>query len=147
MDLEASAGDFDRLLRGRALAHESFTPPLDDTTAAGLRRPHRLPPHTRDSSAAGTAAPSCPAAATRRRMRIAENMGRSVIRSRGVLLVLLIFVLVNEDATQISFLGLEYTMPIGVAKLFSAAAGVLVMALIGGVRIHRIRPTFDKRRR
>ena len=56
-------------------------------------------------------------------------------------------VLVNEDATQISFLGLEFTMPIGVAKLFSAAAGVLVIALIGGVRIHRIRPTFDKRRR
>ena len=38
-------------------------------------------------------------------------------------------------------------MPVGVAKLFSAAAGVLVIALIGGVRIHRIRPTFDKRRR
>ena len=36
----------------------------------------------------------------------------------GVLLVLLIFVLVNEDATQISFLGLDFTMPIGVAKLF-----------------------------
>jgi len=41
------------------------------------------------------------------------------------LLVLLIVVLVNEDATQISFLGLDFTMPIGVAKLFSAAAGVL----------------------
>ena len=74
-------------------------------------------------------------------------MGRSERRSRGVLLVLLIFVLVNEDAAQISVLGLDFTMPIGVAKLFSAAAGVLVMALIGGVRIHRIRPTFDKRRR
>ena len=75
-------------------------------------------------------------------------MGRSERRSRGVLLVLLIVVLVNEDATQISFLGLDFTMPNGVAKLFSAArAGVLVMALIGGVRIHRIGPTFDKRRR
>jgi uncharacterized integral membrane protein len=74
-------------------------------------------------------------------------MGRSERRSRGVLLVLLIFVLVNEDATQISLLGLDFTMPIGVAKLFSAAAGVLVMALIGGVRIHQIGPTFDKRRR
>ena len=74
-------------------------------------------------------------------------MGRSERRSRGVLLVLLIFVLVNEDATQISFLGLDFTMPKGVSKLFSAAAGVLVMALISGVRIHRIEPTFDKRRR
>jgi uncharacterized integral membrane protein len=74
-------------------------------------------------------------------------MGRSERRSRGVLLVLLIVVLVNEDATQISLPGLDFTMPIGVAKLFSAAAGVLVMALIGGVRIHQIGPTFDKRRR
>jgi uncharacterized integral membrane protein len=74
-------------------------------------------------------------------------MGRSERRSRGVSLVLLIVVLVNEDATQIALLGLDFTMPIGVAKLFSAAAGVLVMALIGGVRIHQIGPTFDKRRR
>ena len=74
-------------------------------------------------------------------------MGRSERRSRGVLLVLLIVVFVNEDATQIALLGLDFTMPKGVSKLFSAAAGVLVMALIGGVRIHRIGPTFDKRRR
>ena len=74
-------------------------------------------------------------------------MGRSERRSRGVSLVLLIVVLVNEDATQISLLGLDFTMPIGVAKLFSAAAGVLVMALSGGVRIHQIGPTFDKLRR
>jgi uncharacterized integral membrane protein len=74
-------------------------------------------------------------------------MGRSERRSRGVSLVLLIVVLVNEDATQIALLGLDFTMPIGVAKLFSAAAGVLVMALIGGVRIHQIGPTFDKLRR
>ena len=74
-----------------------------------------------------------------------KQIGKSptrVIRSAGCRVVL-----VNEDATQISFLGLDFTMPIGVAKLFSAAAGVLVIALIGGVRIHRIRPTFDKRRR
>ena len=147
MDLEASAGDFDRLLRGRALAHESFTPPLDDTRQPDSADPTACHPHTRDSSAAGTAAPSCPAAATRTRIADCGDMGRSERRSRGVLLVLLIFVLVNEDATQISFLGLDFTMPKGVTKLFSAAAGVLVMALIGGVRIHRIRPTFDKRRR
>ena len=74
-------------------------------------------------------------------------MGRSERRSRGVLLVLLIVVFVNEDATQIALLGLDFTMPKGVATLFSAVAGVFVMALIGGVRIHRIGPTFDKRRR
>jgi len=145
MDLEASAGDFDRLLRGRALAHESFTPPLDDATAAGLRRPHRLPPPHKGLLGSRN---SCTVLSGRRHTHAdCGDMGRSERRSRGVLLVLLIFVLVNEDATQISFLGLDFTMPKGVSKLFSAAAGVLVMALIGGVRIHRIGPTFDKRRR
>ncbi len=71
-----------------------------------------------NSSAAGTAAPSCPAGATRTRVADCGDMGRSERRSRGGLLVLLIVVLVNEDATQISFLGLDFTMPIGVAKLF-----------------------------
>jgi uncharacterized integral membrane protein len=52
-------------------------------------------------------------------------MGRSERRSCEGLLVLLIVVLVNDDATQISFLGLDFTMPIGVAKLFAAIAGVL----------------------
>ena len=75
-------------------------------------------------------------------------MGRSERRSRGVLLVLLIVVLVDEDATQILRSSASTSRcRSGLAKLFSAAAGVLVMALIGGVRIHRIRPTFDKRRR
>lgn len=105
------------------------------TTGAGLtprqpeqlHRPVRPPPHARG-------------------LRIAETWAGASAGAAG-LLVVLIVVLVNEGATQISFLGLDFTMPIGVAKLFSAAAGVLVIALIGGVRIHRIRPTFDKRRR
>lgn len=74
-------------------------------------------------------------------------MGRSERRSRGGYSSMLIVVLVNEDATPISFLGLDFTMPIGVAKLFSAIAGVLSMALIGGVRIHQIRRIFGKHRR
>lgn len=36
------------------------------------------------------------------------------VAAAGVLLVLLMFVLVNEDATQISFLGLDFT-----TKIFS----------------------------
>jgi hypothetical protein len=147
MDLEASAGDFDRLVRGRALAHESFAPPLDDTTAAGLRRPHRLPPPHKGLLGSRNSCTVLSGRATRTRIADCGDMGRSERRSRGVLLVLLTVVLVNDDATQISFLGLDFTMPKGVAKLFSAVAGVFVMALIGGVRIHRIGPTFDKRRR
>jgi uncharacterized integral membrane protein len=51
--------------------------------------------------------------------------GQERASERRRLLVLLIVVLVNEDATQISFHGLAFTMPIGVAKLFSAIAKVL----------------------
>jgi uncharacterized integral membrane protein len=58
-------------------------------------------------------------------LQIAEIWAGASVGAAGGLLVLLIVVLVNEDATQISFLGVDFTMPIGVVKSFSAIAGVL----------------------
>ncbi len=52
---------------------------------------------------------------------------------------LLGFILQNTTKTRISFLVWDFTMPVGVGLLFAAISGVLVMALVGGVRIWQLR--------
>lgn len=56
-----------------------------------------------------------------------------------VLTVLLIFVLQNTEETEIEFLAWRFTLPLGVALLFAAIAGLLIMASAGGARIWQLR--------
>jgi len=52
---------------------------------------------------------------------------------------LLIFILANLTVVTVSFLGMDGNLPLGVALLFAAIAGALLVALIGGARIVQIR--------
>ncbi|WP_233434366.1 LapA family protein [Nocardia yamanashiensis] len=56
-----------------------------------------------------------------------------------MLIVLLIFILQNTQRVVISFLGWDFEWPLGVALLFAAIAGILLMALAGGARIWQLR--------
>lgn len=56
-----------------------------------------------------------------------------------VLIILLIFILQNTQRVVISFLGWDFEWPLGVALLFAAIAGILLMALAGGARIWQLR--------
>ncbi len=60
-----------------------------------------------------------------------------------ILVMLLIFILQNNIPADFAYLGWTFTLPLGVAMLFAAIAGVLVMALFGSVRLikqgHRVR--------
>ncbi len=58
-----------------------------------------------------------------------------------VLVFLLIFVLQNMTTASVSFLGAAGTLPLGVAMLFAAIAGALLVALIGSARILQLRHT------
>jgi uncharacterized integral membrane protein len=62
-----------------------------------------------------------------------------LILSAIVLLVLLIFILQNLAPVQIQFLGFVGALPVGVAMLLSAIAGLLLVAIPGGVRIWQLR--------
>lgn len=62
-----------------------------------------------------------------------------LILSAVVLLFLLIFILQNLDQVQINFLGLSGILPVGVAMLLAAIAGLLLVAIPGGVRILQLR--------
>jgi uncharacterized integral membrane protein len=60
-----------------------------------------------------------------------------------ILVMLLIFILQNNVPADFAYLGWTFTLPLGVAMLFAAIGGVLVMALFGSVRLikqgHRVR--------
>ena len=62
-----------------------------------------------------------------------------LILSALVLLFLLIFILQNNAPAQINFLGATGTLPTGVALLLAAIAGLLLVAIPGGLRILQLR--------
>jgi lipopolysaccharide assembly protein A len=62
-----------------------------------------------------------------------------MILSAVVLLLLLIFILQNRTPVQIVFLAWTGALPTGVALLFAAIAGVLLVALPGTARMFQLR--------
>ncbi|MCY7340955.1 MAG: lipopolysaccharide assembly protein LapA domain-containing protein [Pseudonocardia sp.] len=62
-----------------------------------------------------------------------------LILSALVLVVLLVFILQNLARVQITFLGLTGSLPLGVALLLAAVAGLLLVAIPGGFRILQLR--------
>jgi uncharacterized integral membrane protein len=65
--------------------------------------------------------------------------------SAVVLIFLLIFIVQNNVPVPIKFLGAEGTLPVGVALLFAAALGILLVAIPGYGRILQLRRALRKR--
>jgi uncharacterized integral membrane protein len=61
--------------------------------------------------------------------------------SAVVLLLLLIFILENEQHVDIAYLGAHGHLPLGVALLLAAVAGALLVLIPGTVRIVQLRKT------
>ncbi len=56
-----------------------------------------------------------------------------------LLIVLLTFILQNQEKFDLHMFGWAIQLPIGVGMLLSAILGALIMALVGGVRILQLR--------
>ena len=107
-------------------------------------------PPTR-SSAGRLDSPPDPVPDTRQRPNPARAEPAAVRRSRTgvlwaglilsalVLLFLLVFILQNDNSVQISFFALDGVLPLGVALLLAAIAGVLLVAIPGSMRILQLR--------
>ena len=63
----------------------------------------------------------------------------AVLASIVVLIVLLVFILQNLTDATIHFMGAAGTLPLGVALLFAAIAGAILVALVGAARIMQLR--------
>jgi putative membrane protein len=64
-----------------------------------------------------------------------------------VLIVVMIFIIQNTSAVNISFLGAHLHLSLAVALLLAAIAGALVMAAAGTARITQLRRTMRRNRR
>lgn len=64
-----------------------------------------------------------------------------------VLVLLLIFILQNNDTAHFEYLGGQFELPLGVAMLLAAIAGALIMALVGSVRMIQMSLTIRKLRK
>jgi len=63
----------------------------------------------------------------------------ALVAAAFVMLLLLIFVLQNGQSVRISFLGAHGNLPLGIAILLAAIAGVLIVAIPGSGRIIQLR--------
>ena len=62
-----------------------------------------------------------------------------------VTLALLIFIVQNlTTRTEVGFLNLSYTLPVGINMLFAALAGAIVTGVVGAVRILQLRRGYRK---
>ena len=91
----------------------------------------------------GPIARTVPVTPTIKRTRISGTWV-AVIVAAIVLIFLLIFILQNLTTVTVNFLGVSGSLPLGVAMLFAAIAGVILLALIGTARILQLR-RFTKR--
>ncbi|MEL4152914.1 lipopolysaccharide assembly protein LapA domain-containing protein [Corynebacterium bovis] len=56
-----------------------------------------------------------------------------------LLILLLVFILQNQDSVAVHFLAWTWTFPVGVGMLIAAVAGALIMACVGVVRMLQLR--------
>jgi len=95
-------------------------------------------------------APESAAAPGRARRRLSTRTRtsgafRSLLAGAVVLALLLIFILENTQRVKVSYLGATGHLPLGVALLFAAVAGALLLGLVGTVRILQLRRRVKRR--
>src|SRR5579863_6314294 len=112
----------------------------EPASPAGTTR--TLPPPSANGSAPPT--PQAPKPA-RLRTRI-SGMRTALIAGTAALTVVLIFIIQNTHAVNISFLGAHLHLSLAVALILAAIAGALVMAAAGTARITQLRRTMRRDR-
>jgi uncharacterized integral membrane protein len=120
-------------------------PHADPMTQPGMRRPDPSGldgPATDPTMRAVPAKPEPPTVPTPAPVVTRTRTGglwTGLILSAIVLIFLLVFILQNLNVVAITFLGFGFSLPIGVALLLAAVAGLLLVAIPGGLRILQLR--------
>jgi putative membrane protein len=106
------------------------------------------PPSANGSGPPSPAAPAQVIKTGRTRTRI-SGMRTGLIAGAAGLVVVMIFIIQNAHAVNVSFLGAHLRLSLAVALLLAAIAGALLMAAAGTARITQLRRIMrrDRRRR
>ena len=105
-----------------------------------------LPPPSANGSSSPPPAALRPARAARMHTRI-SGMRTSLIAAAAGLIVVMIFIIQNAHAVNISFLGAHLRLSLAVALILAAIAGALLMAAAGTARITQLRRVIRRTRR
>ena len=115
----------------------------DGTTASA--------PATRSGEVAGTPEPTRvrldPTLDAHQRQGISGGTWIALILGAIVLVLLLIFVIQNNQTAGFEYFSAQFDLPLGVAMLLAAIAGAPVMALVGSVRMIQMGWTIRKLRK
>nr|WP_120491461.1 lipopolysaccharide assembly protein LapA domain-containing protein [Corynebacterium lactis] len=69
----------------------------------------------------------------------AGSMWVGLVISAILLIVLLVFILQNQQPSELNLFAWTWTFPAGVGMLFAAILGALITALVGGWRMFELR--------
>jgi putative membrane protein len=105
-----------------------------------------LPPQSANGASPEPPAAPPPARAPRMRTRI-SGIRIGLIAGFVGLIVVLIFIIQNAHAVNISFFGAHLRLSLAVALLLAAIAGALLMAAVGTARITQLRRIMRRDRR
>jgi uncharacterized integral membrane protein len=120
--------------------------PTTPTTPSAETPAGQPAPDTTPQAPPQPSAPPAPAQHTLKRTRI-SGLWVAVGFFAVILLLLLIFILQNSQKVDISYMGAHGHLPLGVALLFAAVCGVILVVLAGTARISQLRTTARRHRR
>ncbi|AZA09017.1 LapA family protein [Corynebacterium pseudopelargi] len=68
----------------------------------------------------------------------------SLIVGALLLIVLLIFIMQNQEQVELEFFAWNFSVPVGVGFLLAAIVGALIMAMVGIIRMFQLRRQIKK---
>lgn len=94
----------------------------------------------------GTTANPMARSAPERRVTRAGMIWTSVIAALAVLVLLIVFILQNQDLVLVRFFGFEGVVSLGVALFIAAVGGGVLVAMAGAARIIQLRAAEHRRK-
>ncbi|QCO98911.1 DUF1049 domain-containing protein [Arthrobacter sp. 24S4-2] len=112
---------------------------------SGRARPGTDAPANQDRPSPPGATPATPAPEERHVTR-AGMVWAAVATALAVMVLLIAFILQNQDYVQVRFFGLEGAVSLGIALFIAAVGGGILVAVAGAARIIQLRAAAHRRR-